>query len=124
MRSRYSAFVIGDSRYLLATWHPSRLALEARVADELRGCRVTGLSAGLHCLLELPPGSSEERVTEEAARLGLRFDGLCSFRLRGTQWRHPPAMVVGYGAPPAHRFDEAVDLAIRAVGAVLDERGA
>ena len=23
MRSRYSAFVVGDARYLLATWHPS-----------------------------------------------------------------------------------------------------
>jgi SEC-C motif-containing protein len=23
MRSRYSAFVLGDERYLLATWHPS-----------------------------------------------------------------------------------------------------
>lgn len=33
MRSRYSAFVLGDAGYLLATWHPSRrpadLAFEA-----------------------------------------------------------------------------------------------
>ena len=38
----------------------------------------------------------------------------------GTEWRHPPAMVVGYGAPPPHRFDEAIDLAIRAIRAAGD----
>jgi SEC-C motif-containing protein len=35
MRSRYSAFVVGDERYLLATWHPgtrpATLALDATV---------------------------------------------------------------------------------------------
>lgn len=111
-------------RRLRAEYRSRRLALEARVADELPGCRVTGLSAGLHCLLELPPGTSEERVSEEAARLGLRLAGLGSFRLQGTEWRHPPAMVVGYGAPPAHRFDEALGLAVRAVRTVLDGRDA
>jgi GntR family transcriptional regulator / MocR family aminotransferase len=59
-------------------------------------------------------------VTEAAARLGLRFDGLESFRLHGTEWRHPPAMVVGYGAPPPYLFDEAIDLAIRAIRRVVD----
>ena len=93
---------------------PSR----ARVADDLPGCRITGLAAGLHCLLELPPATSETQVTEAAERLGLRFDGLASYRLAGSEWRHPPAMVVGYGAPPSHRFDEAIDVAIRAVRSV------
>ena len=91
-----------------------------RVADELPGCRITGLAAGLQCLLELPSGTSEVRVTAEAQRIGLRLDGLRSFRLDGTEWRHPPAMVVGYGAPPPHRFDEAIDLAIRAIRAAGD----
>lgn len=111
-------------RRLRAEYRARRLALESRVVDELPGCRVTGLSAGLHCLLELPPGTDEQHVTDEAARLGLRFDGLRSFAPAspGAPWRHPPAMVVGYGAPPAHRYDEALDLAIRAVGAVLEAR--
>ncbi|WP_136707208.1 PLP-dependent aminotransferase family protein [Agromyces sp. H66] len=109
-------------RRLRAEYRARRLALESRVADELPGCRVTGLSAGLHCLLELPPGTNEERVSEAAARLGLRFHGLRSFRLVGGQWRHPPAMVVGYGAPPAHRFGEALELAIRAVRSVIECR--
>ncbi|HET8779583.1 MAG TPA: PLP-dependent aminotransferase family protein [Agromyces sp.] len=95
-------------------------AVESRIAVALPECRVTGLAAGLHCLLELPEGTDEMRVSEQAARLGVRFNGLESFRLAGTSWRHPPAMVIGYGAPPAHRFDEAIDLAIRAVRDVLD----
>ncbi|KRE30854.1 PLP-dependent aminotransferase family protein [Agromyces sp. Soil535] len=104
-------------RRLRAEYRARRLALESLVADELPGCRVAGLAAGLHCLLDLPVGTTEARVTEEADRLGLRFEGLASFRLRGTPWRHPPAMVVGYGAPPPHRFDEAIGLAIRAIRA-------
>ena len=107
-------------RRLRAEYRARRLALEARVADELPGCRITGLAAGLQCLLELPSGTSEARVTAEAERIGLRLDGLRSFRLDGTEWRHPPAMVVGYGAPPPHRFDEAIDLAIRAIRAAGD----
>ena len=106
-------------RRLRAEYRARRLALETRVAGDLPGCRVTGLAAGLHCLLELPAGTSEARVTEAAARLGLRFSGLESFRLHGTEWRHPPAMVVGYGAPPAYLFEEAIELAIRAIRSVV-----
>ena len=107
-------------RRLRAEYRGRRLAVEARVADELPGCRITGLAAGLQCLLELPAGTSEARVSAEAQRIGLRLDGLRSFRLAGTEWRHPPAMVVGYGAPPPHRFDEAIELAIRAIRAAGD----
>jgi GntR family transcriptional regulator/MocR family aminotransferase len=109
-------------RRLRAEYRGRRLALEGRVADDLPGCRITGLAAGLHCLLELPPGTSEARVTDAAERSGLRFDGLRSFRLTGSEWRHPPAMVVGYGAPPSHRYDEAIDLAIRAIRSVAGAR--
>ena len=99
-------------RRLRAEYRARRLALEARVADELPGCRITGLAAGLQCLLELPPGASEARVTAEAERIGLRLDGLRSFRLDGTEWRHPP----GHGdrvrcspAAPVRRGDRPRD---------------
>ena len=48
MRSRYSAYVLEDEAYLLATWHattrPAQLALEATkwLGLELRGHRATG----------------------------------------------------------------------------------
>ena len=40
MRSRYSAFVVGDADYLLATWHPST---RPRALDLDRDVRWTGL---------------------------------------------------------------------------------
>jgi SEC-C motif-containing protein len=49
MRSRYSAFVRGDVRYLLATWHasqrPAKLALETAaqwLGLEIKQHRMTG----------------------------------------------------------------------------------
>ncbi|HET6673471.1 MAG TPA: PLP-dependent aminotransferase family protein [Agromyces sp.] len=107
-------------RRLRGVYRARRREVESRVAEELPECRVTGLAAGLHCLLELPEGTSEARVSDRAARFGVRFSGLESFRLAGRSWGHPPAMVIGYGAPPAHRFEEAVGLAIRAVRDVID----
>ena len=40
MRSRYSAFVVGDAAHLLATWHPSTRPASLDLAD---GPRWTGL---------------------------------------------------------------------------------
>jgi SEC-C motif-containing protein len=40
MRSRYSAFAVGDSGYLLATWHPTTRPPALRLD---RGVRWTGL---------------------------------------------------------------------------------
>ncbi len=106
-------------RRLRAEYRTRRIAVEQRVADELPGCRISGLAAGLHCLVALPAGTSESRVTQAAERRGVRLDGLESYRLAGTSWRHPPAIVIGYGAPPPHRFQEALDLAIGAIRRTL-----
>ncbi|WP_341974572.1 YchJ family protein [Microbacterium sp. LTA6] len=35
MRSRYTAFAVGDAEYLLATWHPSTRPLRVEIDDEL-----------------------------------------------------------------------------------------
>lgn len=107
-------------RRLRAEYRARRARLEARVAEELDGCRVTGMRAGLHCLLELPPGIDEHRASVAAERYGVRLDGLDSYRLGESRPRHGPAMVVGYGAPPSHRFDAALDGAIAAVRSVLN----
>ncbi|WP_448004344.1 YchJ family protein [Agromyces bauzanensis] len=40
MRSRYSAFVVGDSAYLLATWHPSTRPAELELDPALRWYRL------------------------------------------------------------------------------------
>ena len=61
MRSRYTAYALGNTAYLLATWHPrtrpSRLDLDAALL--WRGLRVTSATGGL-----LDPSGA---VTFEAA---------------------------------------------------------
>ena len=49
MRSRYSAFVEEDEKYLLATWHPSTRPSRARFDPGQRwlGLKVKASSAGL-----------------------------------------------------------------------------
>lgn len=81
--------------------------------------RVTGISAGLHAVLELPPGT-EAAALEAARAAGLALDGL-------SQYRHPAAagvgregLVVGFAAPPESAFGRAVEAlasAVRPVGA-------
>lgn len=48
MRSRYSAFAVGDADYLLATWHPATrpasVDLDPRI--EWRRLRIRSLTAG------------------------------------------------------------------------------
>ena len=63
--------------------------------------------AGLHAVVELPPGAEEHEVVARAARHGLALEGLGAYR---TADRPPsaPALVVGYGTPPEHGFTAAV----------------
>jgi SEC-C motif-containing protein len=44
MRSRYSAFVIGDDRYLLSSWHPRTRPASLDLDPELRWYRLDILS--------------------------------------------------------------------------------
>jgi GntR family transcriptional regulator/MocR family aminotransferase len=68
--------------------------------------KVTGLAAGLHAVLHLPPGQREADVVASAAERGLALDGMRNFRLAAIA--HPEALVLGYGTPPAHAFTTAV----------------
>ena len=68
--------------------------------------RVTGMAAGLHAVLHLPPGQREADVVASAAKRGLALDGMRNFRPDGVGY--PEALVLGYGTPPAHAFTTAV----------------
>jgi SEC-C motif-containing protein len=46
MRSRFSAFAVGDRDYLLATWHPSTRPTELELDAELRWYRLDILARG------------------------------------------------------------------------------
>jgi len=81
-----------------------------RLVALLRGraprVRVTGVAAGMHAVLELPPGCDEDDVIERARARGLALDGLSTFGT-GDDGR-AAALVIGYGTPPAHAFTTAV----------------
>ncbi|MCF6525144.1 PLP-dependent aminotransferase family protein [Streptomyces sp. JJ36] len=84
--------------------------LVATLAERLPQLRVTGLAAGLHAVLELPPGS-EQRVVHAATRRGLAVEGLSRFRHPGAAPgpMDRDALVVGYGAPPEHAWPSTLD---------------
>jgi SEC-C motif-containing protein len=48
MRSRYSAFAVGDTDYLLATWHPATrpVSVDLDPTIEWRRLRIGNLTAG------------------------------------------------------------------------------
>ena len=72
----------------------------------LPGLPVTGLAAGLHVVLGLPPGVDEHRVARLAARRDVR--AMPASRYRIDPAASAPALVVGYGNLVDARLDEAV----------------
>ncbi|AXE88110.1 PLP-dependent aminotransferase family protein [Streptomyces sp. Go-475] len=85
-----------------------RDALVAAVAARAPEARVTGIAAGLHVLLRLPPGT-EESVVQAARWQGLAVHGLTRYRRPGALAEPVDALVVGYGTPPDHAWSGALD---------------
>jgi GntR family transcriptional regulator/MocR family aminotransferase len=69
--------------------------------------QVTGIAAGLHAVLRLPPGADEDGLVARAARHGLAVEPLGAYRMPG-QDGGGPALVVGYATPPSHAYSTAV----------------
>jgi GntR family transcriptional regulator/MocR family aminotransferase len=69
--------------------------------------RVRGVPAGLHTVLELPPGTDEAEVIALVRERGVAVSGLrdCRLTRRPTPY---PALVVSFGTPPDHAFSTAV----------------
>ncbi|QKW08751.1 PLP-dependent aminotransferase family protein [Streptomyces sp. NA04227] len=90
--------------------------LVTALAAHAPAVRAHGIAAGLHAVLELPPGT-EQSVIRAAA-----WQGLAVTRLR--ELRHPAAdpagtpeaLVVGYGTPPEHAWPGALEALCRALG--------
>ncbi|MFF3894222.1 PLP-dependent aminotransferase family protein [Streptomyces sp. NPDC001812] len=73
---------------------------------------LTGIAAGLHAVLGLPPGT-ERSVTGAAARERVAVDGLAGFRHPAATMPAHDGLVVGYAAPPDHGFGAALDTLCR-----------
>jgi GntR family transcriptional regulator / MocR family aminotransferase len=82
--------------------------LVAALHQDAPRARVTGIAAGLHALVELPPGRSEAEVVRAAAHRGLALEPLGDYATPGAD--HPPALIVGYATPPDHSYATALNL--------------
>ncbi|WP_405507152.1 PLP-dependent aminotransferase family protein [Streptomyces purpurascens] len=85
-----------------------RDALVAAVAARAPEARVTGIAAGLHVLLRLPPGT-EQSVVQAAHWRGLAVHGLARYQHPAARAEPVDALVVGYGTPPDHAWSGALD---------------
>ncbi|MET9576907.1 PLP-dependent aminotransferase family protein [Streptomyces massasporeus] len=85
-----------------------RDALVAAVAARAPEARVTGIAAGLHVLLRLPPGT-EQSVVQAAHWRGLALHGLARYTNPDAPAEPVDALVVGYGTPPDHAWSGALD---------------
>ena len=93
-------------RRMRLSYRQRRDRLLSEVTRRAPQARITGIAAGLHALVTLPPGRSEDEVIANAARRGLALQGLASFRLGSQQL--DPALIVGYAKPPGHGYTTAL----------------
>ncbi len=99
-------------------YRAKRAVLLDAVAATLPGARLRGVAAGLHAVLELPPGADEEATVAGAGAAGVHVQGLATFTRAHPQ---PPALVVGYGLPGERDLRRAVEtIAVAANGGARD----
>ncbi|MFJ7215881.1 PLP-dependent aminotransferase family protein [Amycolatopsis sp. NPDC098790] len=78
-----------------AEYAARRETLLTALGTHVPGIRVTGLAAGFHAILHLPPGADEERVIARAAERGVGLYGLA--RMHATPSPTAPRLVLGFG---------------------------
>ncbi|MGW5426641.1 MocR-like pyridoxine biosynthesis transcription factor PdxR [Streptomyces sp. NPDC004059] len=95
-------------RRMRQRYRQRRDRLVAALAEHAPQVEVTGIAAGLHAVLRLPPGT-ERSAVKAAAWQGIALDGLAAFR-------HPEAaatvgdgLVVGYAAAAEHAYGAALE---------------
>jgi GntR family transcriptional regulator/MocR family aminotransferase len=94
-------------RAMRLAYRRRRDELVAALAERAPAARVTGLAAGLHALVALPPGT-EQDVVRAAAWHQLAVPGVGAYRRPGAD-PLPDALVVGYATPSASAWPGALD---------------
>jgi GntR family transcriptional regulator / MocR family aminotransferase len=86
--------------------------LTATLAEHAPMLQVTGIAAGGHALVRLPPGGPDEHeVITKAAVAGLALDGLSEYPISERVMEpsvHQSALVIGYGTPARRSYRAAV----------------
>ncbi|HET6861292.1 MAG TPA: PLP-dependent aminotransferase family protein [Streptomyces sp.] len=88
--------------------------LVAALAEHAPHVTATGIAAGLHAVLRLPPGT-ERSTTKAAAWQGLAVDGLAEFRHPAATMPAGDGLVVGYATATDHAYRAAVEALCRAL---------
>ncbi|MFI9613029.1 PLP-dependent aminotransferase family protein [Streptomyces sp. NPDC052023] len=88
--------------------------LIAALAEHAPDVRATGIAAGLHAVLRLPPGT-EQSVVRAGHWQGVAVHGLSRYRHPAAEGHHPDALVVGYGAPPDHAWKGTLEALCKAL---------
>ncbi|MEU6555020.1 PLP-dependent aminotransferase family protein [Streptomyces sp. NPDC046915] len=106
-------FVVSGSydrhvRRMRQRYRRRRDRLVAALAAHAPHIGVTGIAAGLHAVLRLPPGS-EPSALKAAAWHGVALEGLGAFRHPETDMPVGDGLVVGYATPPEHAYAAAVE---------------
>ncbi|GGW84131.1 GntR family transcriptional regulator [Streptomyces malachitofuscus] len=91
-----------------------RDALVEALAERAPDVHVTGIAAGLHAVLRLPPGT-EQTVVQAATWQGLAVLGLSRFRHPDADATPGDGLVVGYGTPPDHAWTGTLEALCRAL---------
>ncbi|MEV4007008.1 PLP-dependent aminotransferase family protein, partial [Actinomadura sp. NPDC049753] len=91
------------------------------LAEHAPHVHATGIAAGLHAVLRLPPGTEPEAL-EAATRAGVAVDALSAFRHPSARLPPQDGLVVGYATPPDHAFEPALQALVRVL-AVSRRRG-
>ncbi|MEV6551140.1 PLP-dependent aminotransferase family protein [Streptomyces sp. NPDC051597] len=95
-------------RRMLLSYRRRRDRLVATLRARAPHIGIDGIAAGLHAVLGLPPGT-EPSAVRAASRQGLALEGLAAYRHPDSDMPPRDGLVIGYGTPPDHAFEAALE---------------
>jgi len=95
-------------RRMRQRYRSRRDRLVAALAEHAPHIEVSGVAAGLHAVLRLPPGT-ERSAVKAAVWQGVALDGLAEFRHPDTDMPARDGLVVGYATPSEHAYGAALE---------------
>ncbi|MFD6433027.1 PLP-dependent aminotransferase family protein [Streptomyces venezuelae] len=99
-------------RRMRQRYRQRRDRLVTALAERAPHIAATGIAAGLHAVLRLPPGT-EASVVKAAAWQGIGLDGLATFRHPRATMPAGDGLVVGYSTPTEHAYGPALEALLR-----------
>jgi GntR family transcriptional regulator/MocR family aminotransferase len=90
------------------SYRERRDVLARAVAEHIPGAYPTGIAAGLHAVVNLPPGMDAERIAAVALRRGMLVYPLSHFMTSAAP--HGPALVIGYARLAPGQLEEAIQI--------------